>query len=577
MDPVSTKTHFSPTTELEPDERILDRFRGDSGTYWREHAWLAAIAMAAGMAILWAMGNPHVWTGAIGGLAAIAVRALYLASDETRMEWHLTNQPPARPRPARHRAGEHHDRAVAVLRRAGGDRDRRQAPAEIPGRRAGRDRDHRRGAGGHPHMTNALLHNARLIDPEAGTETLGWLRIEGGEIAETGEGPRRGGFDCGGLCLAPGLVDVGVKVGEPGERHKESLRTAGQAAAAGGVTSMVTRPDTLTPIDTPEVLDFVRRRARDDARVRVYPMAALTKGREGREMTEIGFLLDAGAVAFTDGDAVTTDTRVLSRCMTYARGLGALILGHPQDPGLSRGAAVTSGKFAALKGLPAAPPIAERMGLDRDLALVEMTGVRYHADQLSTAAALPALKRAKAAGLDVTAGVSIHHLTLNELDVGDFRTFFKLKPPLRSEDDRLAMVEAVADGTIDIVCSMHTPQDEESKRLPFEAAASGAVGLETLLPAALRLYHSGQITLPQLIAAMSLNPARRFGLSGGRLSPGAPADLVLFDPDAPFRLDRFTLRSKSKNTPFDGALLQGRVSGTWVGGERVFDAAEVTA
>ena len=420
-------------------------------------------------------------------------------------------------------------------------------------------------------MTNALLHNARLIDPEAGTETLGWLRIEGGLIAETGEGPRQGGLDCGGLCLAPGLVDVGVKVGEPGERHKESLRTAGRAAAAGGVTSMVTRPDTLTPIDTPEVLDFVRRRARDDAMVRVRPLAALTKGREGREMTEIGFLLDAGAVAFTDGDAVTTDTRVLSRCMTYARGLGALILGHPQDPGLSRGAAVTSGKFAALKGLPAAPPMAERMGLERDLALVEMTGVRYHADQLSTAAALPALRRAKAAGLDVTAGVSIHHLTLNEFDVGDFRTFFKLKPPLRSEDDRLAMVEAVADGTIDIICSMHTPQDEESKRLPFEAAASGAVGLETLLPAALRLYHSGQLTLPGLLRAMSLNPARRFGLPGGRLSVGAPADLVLFDPDAPFRLDRFTLRSKSKNTPFDGALLQGRVAGTWVDGERVFD------
>jgi hypothetical protein len=207
------------------------------------------------------------------------------------------------------------------------------------------------------------------------------------------------------------------------------------------------------------------------------------------------------------------------------------------------------------------------MGLDRDLALVEMTGVRYHADQLSTAAALPALKRAKAAGLDVTAGVSIHHLTLNELDVGDFRTFFKLKPPLRSEDDRLAMVEAVADGTIDIICSMHTPQDEESKRLPFEAAASGAVGLETLLPAALRLYHAGQVTLPKLIAAMSLNPARRFGLPGGGLTVGAPADLVLFDPDAPFRLDRFTLRSKSKNTPFDGALLQGRVAGTWVGGD----------
>ncbi|MCU4651359.1 dihydroorotase [Roseibacterium sp. SDUM158016] len=426
-------------------------------------------------------------------------------------------------------------------------------------------------------MTNALLHNARLIDPEAGTEALGWLRIEGGMIAETGTGPRQGGIDCGGLCLAPGIVDVGVKVGEPGERHKESLRTAGLAAAAGGVTTMIARPDTLTPIDTPEVLEYVTRRARDEARVRVRQMAALTRGRQGQEMAEIGFLLDAGAVAFTDGDAVTVDTRVLSRCMTYARGLGALILGHPQDPGLSRGAAVTSGKFAALKGLPAAPPMAERMGLERDLALVEMTGVRYHADQVSTAAALPALQRAKAAGLDVTAGVSIHHLTLNELDVGDFRTFFKLKPPLRSEEDRLAMVEAVADGTIDVICSMHTPQDEESKRLPFEAAASGAVGLETLLPAALRLWHAGALTLPQLFAAMALNPARRFGLPGGRLSEGAPADLVLFDPDTPFRLDRTTLRSKSKNTPFDGALLQGRVEGTWVGGARVYDRKDETA
>jgi dihydroorotase len=215
--------------------------------------------------------------------------------------------------------------------------------------------------------------------------------------------------------------------------------------------------------------------------------------------------------------------------------------------------------------------MAERMGLERDLALVEMTGVAYHADQLSTEGALAPLRRAKAAGLDVTAGVSIHHLTLNEFDVGGFRTFFKLKPPLRAETDRLAMVEAVADGTIDVICSMHTPQDEESKRLPFEAAASGAVGLETLLPAAMRLYQSGQVSLPRLFAAMSLNPARRLGLPGGRLCMGAPADLVLFDPDAPFRLDRASLRSKSKNTPFDLALMQGRVEGTWIGGVRVYD------
>lgn len=420
-------------------------------------------------------------------------------------------------------------------------------------------------------MTNALLRNARLIDPEAGTETLGWLRIEGGRIAELGEGPRAGGIDCHGACLAPGMVDIGVKVGEPGERHKESFRTAGRAAAAGGVTTMVTRPDTATPIDTPEVLEFVTRRAQEDAAVKVRPMAALTKAREGREMTEIGFLIDAGAVAFSDGDAVCTDPRVLSRCMTYARSLGALIVGHPQDPGLSQGAAVTSGKFASLRGLPAVSPMAERMGLERDLALVEMTGVRYHADQITTAAALPALARAKAAGLDVTAGVSIHHLTLNAFDVGEYRTFFKLKPPLRDEDDRMAMVEALRTGLIDILCSMHTPQDEESKRLPYEAAAFGAVGLETLLPAALRLYHAEALSLPEVFRALSLNPARLLGLEQGRLAVGAPADLVLFDPDVPYVLDRFALQSKSKNTPFDGQRMQGHVLRTWVDGNLVFD------
>ncbi|MEO1577884.1 MAG: amidohydrolase family protein, partial [Pseudomonadota bacterium] len=301
------------------------------------------------------------------------------------------------------------------------------------------------------------------------------------------------------------------------------------------------------------------------------PMAALTRGRSGREMVEIGFLQDAGAVAFTDCDSVVADNKVLSRCLTYARSLGALVIGHPQDPGLSAGAAATSGKFASLKGLPAVSPMAERLGLDRDLALVEMTGVRYHADQVTTARSLARLQRAKDHGLDVTAGVSIHHLTLNELDVGDYRTFFKVKPPLRSEDDRLACVEAIGSGVIDVISSMHTPQDEESKRLPFEEAASGAVALETLLPAALRLYHADLLDLPTLFRAMALNPSKRLGLETGRLSVGAPADLVLFDADVPFVLDRFTLRSKSKNTPFDGARLQGRVLGTWVGGVRVHE------
>ncbi len=422
-------------------------------------------------------------------------------------------------------------------------------------------------------MTTTLFSNARLIDPEAASETSGWLLVEHGRIAAIGAGaPAQAGevVECGGLHLAPGIVDIGVKIGEPGERHKESFRTAGAAAAAGGVTSMVIRPDTTPAIDSPETLAFASARAREAAPVNVWPMAALTRGRAGAEMVEIGFLLDAGAVAFTDCDHVVADPRVFSRALTYAADLGALVMGHPQDPGLSRGAAVTSGKFATLRGLPAVSPMAERMGLERDLALVEMTGARYHADALSTAVALPALRRAKEAGLDVSAGVNIHHLTLNAFDVGDYRTFFKLKPPLRSEEDRVAMVEAVAEGLIDIICSMHTPQDEESKRLPFEEAASGAVGLETLLPAAMRLYHAGAVGLPALWRAMSLNPARRFGLPGGRLAVGAPADLVLFDADAPFVLDRFKLRSKSKNTPFDEARMQGRVRGTWVAGRRVF-------
>jgi dihydroorotase len=413
--------------------------------------------------------------------------------------------------------------------------------------------------------------NARLIDPEAGTDALGSLTVDNGLIAAiNGAAPKSATIiDCGGYPLAPGIIDLGVKIGEPGERHKESFRSAGLAAAAGGVTTIIARPDTSPAIDTPEVLEFVTRRAAESP-VRIRHMAALTKGRAGHEMTEIGFLLDAGAIAFTDVFKVATDTKALSRAYTYARSLGALVIGHPQEPGLSAGAAATSGKFASLRGLPGVSPMAERMGLDRDLGLVEMSGVRYHADQITSSRSLPALIRAKASGLDVTAGVSIHHLTLNEIDVGDYRTFFKLTPPLRSEEDRLAMVQAVADGVIDVIASFHTPADEESKRLPFEEAASGAVGLQTLLPAALRLYHAGQMDLPTLFRAMSLNPARRLGLPQGRLSPGAPADLVLFDPDAPFVLDRFKLASKSKNTPFDGARMEGKVQATYVAGTQVY-------
>jgi len=424
-------------------------------------------------------------------------------------------------------------------------------------------------------VSTVFLQNAHLIDPENGTVDQGNLLIKEGVIAARGAvvsapGKETRIIDCAGKYLAPGIIDIGVKVCEPGERHKESFKSAGLAAAAGGITTIVTRPDTVPAIDTPETLEFIRRRAMDASIVNVLPMAALTKRREGREMTEIGFLQDAGAVGFTDCDRVVRDVKVLTRALSYARSLGAWVMGHPQDPYLSEGAAVTSGKFATLRGLPGVSPLAERMGVDRDISLIEMTGASYHFDQITTARAVPALARAKSNGLNITAGTSIHHLTLNEFDVAEYRTFFKLKPPLRSEDDRLAIIDALKDGIIDIISSMHTPQDEESKRLPFEEAASGAVGLETLLPAALRLYHGGLLDLPSLFRAMSLNPAKRLGLPAGRLEVGAPADLVLFDPDAPFVLNRFGLLSKSKNTPFDEARMQGKVLRTFVNGNEVY-------
>ena len=422
----------------------------------------------------------------------------------------------------------------------------------------------------------SLLINARIINPEAGTDTLGSILIENGKISGIYTDNQNFDFkiqttiDCDGKCLAPGIIDIGVKIGEPGERHKESFRSAGAAAACGGVTTMVIRPDTEPTVDSPEILEFVFRRAVSDSIVNVLPMAALTKGRNGTEMAEIGFLKDAGAVAFTDCDHVVTDNKVFTRCLTYAKGLNALVITHPQEPMLSNGACATSGALATKLGLPSVSPYAELMQLQRDLALVEMTGARVHFDQLSCAAGLNTLARAKGKGLSVSAGTSIHHLTLNEQDIEGYPTFFKIKPPLRSEDDRIALIDAVASGIIDIISSMHTPQDEESKRLPFEAAASGAVGLETLLPAAMQLVHGEYMDLPTLWRALSLNPAKLLGLNVGRIEIGAPADLVLFDPDKPFILDRSKLLSKSKNTPYDGRTMQGKVIRTFIAGEEVY-------
>lgn len=423
--------------------------------------------------------------------------------------------------------------------------------------------------------------NARLVDPASGHDGPGGLTVDDGRIIafHAGEVPKVAGetLDCGARVLAPGLVDMRVFVGEPGARHRESFRSAGAAAAAGGVTTFVAQADTTPALDDPALVQFALSRAADAAPVRVHVMGALTRGLQGREMTEQQLLLDAGAVALSDADRPVADTGVMRGLLAYATSTGALVVHHPQDAALSAKGCATSGEFATRLGLPAVPAIAERIGLERDLALAEATGARYHADLVTTAAALPPLARAREAGADVTAATSIHHLTLNEFDIGEYRSFFKLAPPLRAEDDRRATVEALATGAIDIVVSGHAPWDTEAKRLPFEEAATGAVALETFLPALMRLVHGGDLDLMRVFEVASLAPARRLGLEGGSLQPGAPADLVLFDPDAPFVLDRAALRSKSKNTPFDRTRMEGRVLGTWVAGRRVFDATRADA
>jgi dihydroorotase len=380
-------------------------------------------------------------------------------------------------------------------------------------------------------------------------------------------------IDCGGAVVAPGLVDMRVFVGEPGAEHRETFASAGLAAAAGGVTSIVTMPDTDPVIDDIALVDFIARRARDEAEVRVFPAAALTRGLAGKEMTELGLLREAGAVAFTDGRRTLTNAAIMRRALTYGREFGALVMHHPADPDLVGNGVMNEGEIATRLGLSGIPREAEVVVIERDVRLAALSGGRYHAAQVSCAASLDVIRRAKREGLDVTCAASVNHLTLNENDIGPYRTFFKLSPPLRHEDDRLAMVAGLADGTIDVIVSSHDPQDVDTKRHPFAEAADGAVGLGTRLAAALRLVHNGDVDLLTLIRALSTRPAELLGLEVGRLAPGAPADLVVFDPGAPWVVDADALRSRSKNTPFEGARFQGRVLRTLVAGRTVFQAA----
>ena len=423
-----------------------------------------------------------------------------------------------------------------------------------------------------------LLTNARIIDPSRDLDLEGDLLIADGVIRDAKRGIGAAGVpegtevvDCRGKVAAPGLIDMRAFVGEPGAEYRETFASASQAAAAGGVTTIVSQPDTSPAIDDPAMVDFVLRRARDTAIVHVHPMAALTKGIKGCEMTEIGLLKAAGAVAFTDGAKTVTNAQVMRRALVYARDFDALIVHFTQDPDLVGEGVMNEGEFAARLGLVGVPKAAETVVLERDLRLVALAQGRYHAASITCADSLEVLRRAKDKGLMVTAAASINHLTLNEIDVGSYRTFCKLAPPLRAEADRMALVEALASGLIDAVMSDHDPQDVETKRLPFAEAAPGAIGIETMLAASLRLVHSGDIALPVLLKAMSTRPAALLGLPGGTLRPGSPADVVVFDPDTPWVLDRAELKSKCKNTPFDEARLQGRVTRTIVGGRTVYE------
>ena len=423
-------------------------------------------------------------------------------------------------------------------------------------------------------MNRLIFRRARLLDPASGLDTTGDLLVEderlaavGGDLSTVGDADT---VMAEGLCLAPGLVDMRVQLREPGAEHMESIESGGRAAAAGGVTTMVALPNTDPPVDDVSVVEFLARRAREVRLAKVHTYAAATKGLAGRELTEMGLLAANGALGFTDGVKAVADALIMRRVLAYARSFDLLVLQHPEEPSLARVGEVNEGEIATRLGLAGITPMAELIMVERDLRLVEITGARYHAAHVSTAASVEAIRHAKAQGLPVTCDAAPPYFVLNETAIGDYRTFAKLSPPLRSEWDRRAVIEGLRDGTIDAIASDHAPWDQDSKRLPFSSAAYGIVGLETLLALSLELYHNRHLDMIELIRLLTVNPAGILRLRVGRLAVGAPADLVLFDPDHPWQICPDEFRSKSKNAPFDDRPVRGRVRLTIVDGRTIF-------
>ena len=427
-------------------------------------------------------------------------------------------------------------------------------------------------------MPPLLVRGARLLDPASGLDAAGSILIRDGLIADLVTGappeppPETIVIDGTDAIACPGLVDMRASLGEPGFEYRETVASAAEAASAGGITTVAALPDGVPVVDDPALVRYLRARADETGRIAVLPYGAATRGCAGRELAEYGLLREAGAAAFTDGARAIADARVMRLALSYARAFGAMIVQHPEEPTLAGGGSATEGELATRLGLPGIPAAAEALIVARDLRLAALTGGHVHFAHVSTGEALALIRRAKLDGIAVTCDTAPPYFDLNETAIGGFRTWSKLSPPLRAEHDRLLVVEALADGTIDAVASDHLPRDADDKRLPFAQAASGGTGLATLLALTLAQVHAGTITIGRAIELLTAGPARLLRSEAGRLRVGAPADLVLFDLERSWRVEAGRLPGRAQNTPFDGRALDGRVRATFKAGREVWSA-----
>lgn len=419
--------------------------------------------------------------------------------------------------------------------------------------------------------------NARLFDAASGLDEKGGLLTVGDAIADFGPALFKDGtpegvevVDCKGHLLSPGLLDIQVHFREPGQEYKETIATGSKSAAVGGVTTVACMPNTRPVIDDMATVAYIHKRARESAYVNVRTYAAITKGQKGEEITEMGLLKEAGAVGFTDDGLPVMNSGVMRKAFSYARELGVPVAQHAEDLNLSCGTCMNEGKISARLGVSGVPNAAEAIIVERDILLAELTGAQYHVLHISTAEAIDAVRRAKKKGLRVTAEAAPHHFTLTDEAVLEYRTFSKMNPPLRAEKDRLAVIEGLKDGTIDAIATDHAPHDQESKRVPLSSASYGIVGLETMLPLSLSLYHNKIMPLRDVMAAMTYKPADIIHVDSGRLKKGARADLTLIDLDTPWMIDPKQFMSKSLNSPFEDWPVKGRAIRTIVGGDTVY-------